>query len=179
MMPTCMQWMNRGGEEEWQRKMEPSVGVVSSAGDELNDKCGVCITPISNNEKKESFRDWQEQQQRQQQQQQLMWDCPGPQAKSTQPCVGDYFLFSFYNKHVIVYSIAAIRPPEQRLASWAANVGQLDRNVVVLESGECCRMQWADYMLAGGYHPQGTQCAAARRGGLVEAIQALQRGMGR
>ena len=173
-----MQWMNRGGEEEWQRKMEPSVGVVSSAGDELNDKCGVCITPISNNPKKNSCRDWDEQKQRHSAGLQHMWDCPGPQAKSTQPCVGDYFLFSFYKKHVIVHRIISILPPGERLESWAANVGQGDRDVVLL-GPVCCRMQWADYMLAGGYHPHGTQCAVARRGCLVEAIQALQRGMGR
>jgi hypothetical protein len=116
----------------------------------------IFITPVSVRKGCNAIRDWEEQAIRGATGQQIMWDAPG---RGRQPRVGDYFVFWFYERHIIVHRITAVHSPSHRLASWATNIGQQDRDVVYLDS-ECSRLTWDIFLAAGGHRRcMGTICA--------------------
>jgi len=127
---------------------------------EHSESVGLCVTPISSDFRRDSFKDYQEQMERVEAGHELMWDAPLPTRK--QPCVGDYFIFWFYKEKIIVHRITDIRGPNSRPANWTTP-GHADRNVVYL-SPECCRMDWATFQEANGYKRcMGTVCAVPSR----------------
>ena len=127
---------------------------------EHGESVGLCVTPISSDSRRDSFKDYRGQMERVEAGHELMWDAPLPTRK--QPCVGDYFIFWFYKEKIIVHRITDIRTPTSRPANWTTP-GHADRKVVYL-SPECCRMDWATFQEANGYKRcMGTVCAAPNR----------------
>jgi hypothetical protein len=71
---------------------------------------------------------------------------------------GDYFAFKFYNERVIIHQIVSVKNPLDRLPSWALNVGQGDRNVLIL-SQPMKTLTWDEWVSIGGPKDRmGTNC---------------------
>lgn len=62
---------------------------------------------------------------------------------------GQLFGFYFHGKKVIVHRILDIQPPTKRLPSWTANVGQQNRNVLLL-SDPLCEFSWKEWLELNG-----------------------------
>ena len=62
------------------------------------------------------------------------WDDSDPECAATgvPAKVGDLFGFYFYGEKVIVHEVVDVADPADRLESWAANIGQTNRNVLIL-----------------------------------------------
>lgn len=71
-------------------------------------------------------------------------DAPSNSARS-----GDYFVFKFYKNKVILHRIEDVKDPSERLISWASNVGQGDRKVLIL-SNPFHEMTWDEWISIGG-----------------------------
>jgi hypothetical protein len=90
----------------------------------------ITITPISSNVKNKSLIDYKEQQERYD----WMWD----DSKFNNSKIGDYFGFFLVESKtrkkgkVIIHKIYDIKNPKYRLKSWSDNIGQTDRNVLIL-----------------------------------------------
>ena len=87
------------------------------------------VSPINKNKKSNSNRDYQEQQERAKNNQQIMWDDAknNPTKQS-----GGFFGFVHNGKRVEIHMITHICEPCNRLESWSKNVGQSNRNVLLL-----------------------------------------------
>ena len=86
-------------------------------------------TPINKDPKSASNKDYQEQQTRAKQNMQLMWD--DAKGNPTKDAFGA-FAFVQNDKKVEFHLVQKICPTTDRLDSWSANVGQGDRNVLML-----------------------------------------------
>ena len=64
------------------------------------------------------------------------WDDSDPDHAATgvPAKVGDLFGFYFYGEKVIVHEVVDVADPAYRLESWAANIGQRNRNVLILSA---------------------------------------------
>jgi hypothetical protein len=104
------------------------------------------ITPINKNKKSNSNVDYKEQ---------LICTARGDyiwcwdDSKYNTAQVGEYFGFYFYGNKVIIHKITSIKNPEERLLSWARNVGQGDRRVLEL-SDPLFEIDWNTWILIGG-----------------------------
>ena len=108
------------------------------------------ITPIAKNYKTtaaiargipDSKRDYEEQERLSQSvlfqlngEETWCWDDSDPECAATgvPAKVGDLFGFYFYGEKVIVHEVVDVADPADRLESWAANIGQTNRNVLIL-----------------------------------------------
>ena len=112
----------------------------------------VIVTPIAKNKlrlgsgKPDSRRDFEEQEERTMNGERWMWD----DAKGNQAKVGDVFGFVHNNSHVNYHIVTEVHPVTARLPSWAANIGQRNRQVVYL-SDEVGRHSWGEWQECGGY----------------------------
>jgi hypothetical protein len=99
------------------------------------------ITPVAQKFKKagmpDSKRDYLEQCNRKCQGLPLCWD----DSKNNTAMVGDLFGFWHYNNGVEIHQIKAVHSPLHRLGTWSDNVGQGDRNVIML-SPMICKIPW-------------------------------------
>jgi hypothetical protein len=111
------------------------------------------ITPISKTFKPEgsgkpdSRRDYEEQHARVYAGNEWMWD----DAAGNESQVGGYFAFVFNGARVQFHTITRIANPEERLDTWAANVGQGNRKVLFL-SKPICEMEWPEWIELHGAH---------------------------
>ena len=106
----------------------------------IRDNPSMIITPVAMCNKSASRRDWNEQVQRRKEGKLHVWD----DSKKNGAKKGD--LFSYVENSVIlkdnkktkgwieIYVIQGVYLPKYRLPSWSENVGQGNRNVVVLSS---------------------------------------------
>ena len=114
------------------------------------------ITPICQTYKPagqpDSRRDFEEQHARVYAGNQWMWDdAPGNESK-----VDGYFGFVFNGVRVQFHKITRVAEPTERLETWAENVGQGNRKVLIL-SEPIYKMEWAEWIDLGGAHKvQGT-----------------------
>jgi hypothetical protein len=118
----------------------------------------VILTPIAKNKlrlgsgKPDSRRDYEEQEQRAMDGEHWMWD----DASFNQAKVGDVLGFVHNNFKVNYHVVTEVHPVTARLPSWAANIGQRNRQVLYL-SNEVGRHSWGEWQEYGGYKKvQGT-----------------------
>ena len=129
---------------------------VEMSVEEMPDDRSFIITPIAKKYKKvgpDSKRDYEEQIQRDLAGESVMWD----DTKRNSSRIGDYFGFYRYKKHISIRIINEIKNPSQRLETWSQNVGQGERNVLIL-SDEIIKMDWDKWIeLEGAKRCMGTQ----------------------
>ena len=89
------------------------------------------MTPINSNGNSNSYRDYEEFKKRKNNNENLMWDSIPYRNEKTNPVYrGDYFAFQFNtsikqsNPRVEIYRIKQKLSANDRLPSWANNVGQ-------------------------------------------------------
>jgi hypothetical protein len=130
--------------------------IVEEMPVEMPDDRSFIITPIAKKYKKEgpdSKKDYEEQIQRDLAGELVMWD----DTKRNSSKIGDYFGFYRYKKHVSIRIINEIKNPYQRLETWSQNVGQGERNVLIL-SDEIIKIDWDKWIeLEGAKRCMGTQ----------------------
>jgi hypothetical protein len=86
------------------------------------------LTPINQSPRSNSFIDYHEQLDRERVEEQVMWDdTPFNRAKE-----GDVFAFVRNGKDVTFRPITSVHSTDERLDTWARNVGQGDRQVLYL-----------------------------------------------
>ena len=109
------------------------------------DICGI-VTPINKNLKSKSNIDYKEQLIRDSAGDQMMWD----DAKGN-PTIGVGGLFGFvHNSNRVEYHmIIDIMSPNNRLPSWSENVGQTDRNVLLITE-QLYTINWDKWIELGG-----------------------------
>lgn len=106
------------------------------------------ITPIAKKYKKngpDSRKDYEEQLIRESRNMNVMWD----DTKRNESRVGDYFGFYQYNNEVSIRRVESVQNPLKRLDSWSENVGQGNRNVLLL-SEEIINIKWNIWLELGG-----------------------------
>ena len=103
------------------------------------------ITPISNNKTNKANIDYKEQYSRIYDGHNIMWD----DSKYNKSNIGDLFGFWFCNHGVYIHTIEDILSPSDRLESWSKNIGQNNRNVVILSNTNCF-IEWIDWIEIGG-----------------------------
>jgi hypothetical protein len=131
------------------------------------DSIGAVITPIPADKKHKARVDYEEQLRLEQQSHAVKWD----DSRHNKSRKGDLFVFSHYPIEVVIRMIDDVKPPSERLHSWAANEGQQDRNVLVL-SGVICTLPWSEWLEIGGpKRVQGTQPIKAN---LIPIIQRVR-----
>ncbi len=104
------------------------------------------VTPINKDQSSKSNIDFVEQQNRFHDGQDMMWD----DAKNN-PTLFPYGLFGFVhnNNHVDIHMITRISESNKRLDSWSSNVGQTDRNVLML-TPKLVTIDWDEWLRLGG-----------------------------
>jgi hypothetical protein len=125
------------------------------------------ITPVTVN----SVRDYKEQLGRINEGLPHVWD----DTKHNTAIVGDYFGYAMNQKKLTsdlktdgsieIYKIIGICRPSERLLSWSNNVGQGDRNVIILSSKCFYKGSLREFKEAvayqSNYNVQGTMCVHA------------------
>ena len=121
------------------------------------DTTGILITPVAKviKSKKagspDSRRDYNEQCVRFMRGQPMCWD----DDKHNNTQVGDVFGFYKGGDCVEMHRVEAVQDPSHRLPSWSNNVGQHDRNVLML-SCPMCVIPWCDWVTFD-WHANGLQ----------------------
>ena len=119
----------------------PVAVAVEKEEDPLPINEALVITPVAQKFKKagmpDSKRDYLEQCNRKCQGLPLCWD----DSKNNTASVGDLFGFWHHNNGVEIHQIKAVHSPLHRLDTWSDNVGQGDRNVIML-SPMICKIPW-------------------------------------
>jgi len=108
----------------------------------------ITITPISGSEKNKAYIDYEEQKNRYKNGHTFMWD----DSKYNNSKVNDYFAFFLVESkkrpigNVVIHKILNIKSPEHRLSSWHDNIGQSNRNVLILSEPICeiSMKKWKD-----------------------------------
>ena len=153
---------------ELQRKFEivENLLLLHMSKRELNTKLNpiklndaIIITPIAQIYKPtgqpDSKKDYKEQCECVKKGHQLCWD----DSRHTVSKVGDVFGFWHYKRRVEIHRIESVHHPSERLLSWSENVGQGDRQVLML-SQKICEIPWdtwvSDDMLGGAKRCMGT-----------------------
>lgn len=104
------------------------------------------VSPINKNPNSKSHIDYIEQQQRANKNMELMWD----DAKNNPTDqIGGIFGFVHNYNFIDIHMIIGIKSANERLPSWSDNVGQTDRNVLIL-SPKIFRMSWEQWLSVGG-----------------------------
>ena len=118
----------------------------------------IVVTPINQDKKSNSYIDYIEQLNRKNEGNKMMWD----DTSGNKQQVGGLFIFQ-ENKTikregcVRIHLVEKVYNPEHRLESWYKNVGQHNRNVLVL-SNKFIKLDWNKWMELGGPKKvQGTQ----------------------
>jgi len=126
---------------------------------DLNMKeCKIVVTPINQDKKSNSNKDFIEQLKRKDENKQMMWD----DTSGNKQQVGGLFVFQKNNTTkqegcVQIHLVVEVQNPEHRLESWSKNVGQHNRNVLLL-TNEFIKLDWNKWMQLGGPKKvQGTQ----------------------
>jgi hypothetical protein len=117
----------------------------------------IIISPIAKtyNKTHNSKRDYEEFENRRNNNLQLCWDST-PKRFERLLDNPKYFLFIFNDDKVIIHKIHDIIDPIHRLESWQDNIGQTDRNVLLL-SNERVILDWSVWLVhCDGVHSQGT-----------------------
>tara|TARA_B100000497_G_scaffold127805_1_gene171078 strand:- start:2673 stop:3152 length:480 start_codon:yes stop_codon:yes gene_type:complete len=103
------------------------------------------VSPINKLKNSKSRIDYNEQMERGLKNEQLMWDdAKGNPTK----LVGGAFGFVHNGKFVDIHKITKICGADERLESWSKNVGQTDRNVLML-SERIMRLPWNKWIELG------------------------------
>ena len=111
------------------------------------------LTPIAKERKAsgaDSRRDYEEQLERSLEGGTWMWDDVAPSRGGNKASVGDQFGFVMNGVRVQLHTVTAVHDPSERLPSWAANVGQSDRQVLIL-SGVTKEYTWEEWLALGGH----------------------------
>ena len=112
----------------------------------LNTNITSVVSPINKNFKSNSNRDYREQCARSDRSQQQMWD----DAKGNPTnAAGGLFGFVHNSNRVELHMVTAVCSAADRLESWSDNVGQTDRNVLLL-SPCLIVIMWDDWIELGG-----------------------------
>ena len=136
---------------------------------EIND--AMLITPVAQKYKKpgkpDSRRDYEEQCERFKAGKQLCWD-DSTYNKSQK---GDLFAFSQQGNCVEFHRIESVHKPIHRLPTWSDNVGQGERNVIML-SPMICKITWVRWRELGGHkRVQGTKSVITNRRRIIDYIK--------
>lgn len=110
------------------------------------------LTPIAKEHRTsgpDSKRDYEEQLERVANGGTWMWDDVSPNRGGHNATVGDDFGFVFNGEKVRVHKVTEVLDPSQRIPSWAPNVGQSNRDVLVL-SGMIREYLWDEWLALGG-----------------------------
>ena len=117
-------------------------------------KSNLIITPVTSI----SQKDYDEQVERIKDGLPHMWD----DSKTNSAVIGDYFGYVWNQKKkgdtktdgkIILYKIIDVLKPDQRLPTWSNNVGQGDRNVIVLTSESVYSGTCLEFKTIMGYTP--------------------------
>jgi hypothetical protein len=115
----------------------------------ISENAELLITPISKTYNKTgpcSRKDWDEQQDRYKRGEQMMWD----DSKHNKSKKGDVIAIWKYEKGVSFHHIEKVENTQSRSESWSQNVGQTDRNVILL-SPEFSYFKWDKWIEMGGH----------------------------
>ena len=124
----------------------------------IDEETVIVVTPINQDKKSNSNIDFREQLNRKDEGEEIMWD----DTSGNKQQVGGLFVFqknktSKQEGCVQIHRVEKVYNPEHRLESWYKNVGQHNRNVLVL-SNEFIKLDWNKWMELGGPKKiQGTQ----------------------
>jgi hypothetical protein len=155
-----------------------SSGSTSSSSD--GTMVGVVITPICKQFKPvvisngqvvpapDSKKDYNEQLERVARGESMCWD----DNASNLSRAGDFFGFRFQDDRVDVYKITDVHSPMHRLPSWSDNVGQTNRNVLVL-SPLVYAIPWSEWVNIG-WHASGPLLGTQRMAKLENRAQFLR-----
>ena len=112
----------------------------------MDNLCHLTLSPVSKDIKSPSYIDYNEQLSRVLHDGfQWCWD----DSRYNKAKVGEYFAFYFHGMRVVIHQIVDVKPPSERLPSWSKNVGQGDRNVVML-SHPMLEITWIEWQLMAG-----------------------------
>tara|TARA_B100000768_G_scaffold181525_1_gene204901 strand:+ start:2690 stop:3220 length:531 start_codon:yes stop_codon:yes gene_type:complete len=103
------------------------------------------ISPISKNKKSKGLKDYNEQIFRYKNGETIMWD-DAKNNPTKKP--GGLFGFVHNGKRVEIHIITNIYNPIERLSSWSDNVGQSDRNVLILTK-KLIEINWKQWVNLG------------------------------
>ena len=121
------------------------------------------VTPINKDPASRSNEDYMEQQGRQS----MMWDDSRGNPTKT---AGGAFGFVHNGNRVEIHLITGIANPVDRMPSWSKNVGQTDRNVLML-TPKLCEISWDDWLdLGGAQKIQGTTRVVGGHRGLCDYL---------
>jgi hypothetical protein len=126
------------------------------------------ITPVNKNSNSKSAIDYQEQHTRHTQFKKMMWDdAKGNPSRH----VGHAFGFVHNGKKVEFHMVTEVCSVDQRLPSWATNVGQGDRNVLML-TPKMLTIDWNTWISLGGSSKvQGTNRVVSAHHNLSDFLQ--------
>ena len=150
---------------------EPELGSVLEPE---NDYTSLVITPICKHYKKElpcSKRDYEEQRLRMVDQLSICWD----DSRHNTSVIGDLFGFWHHKNSVEIHVIEGVHSPLQRLATWSNNVGQGDRNVIIL-SPMICKIPWTTWenILGGASRGMGTSPVKKNLDKILEYLRTVR-----
>lgn len=141
--------LDKNYEGDLSKDLEESCKVLEESSDEKEKKCNrtickkkcicskynyITLTPISGYSSNKSFIDYNEQKEKSINGYPWMWD----DCKYNTSKIGDYFGFFLVESKkrpsgkVLIHKIINILNPKHRLKSWSKNIGQTDRNVLIL-----------------------------------------------
>ena len=125
--------------------MIKEIDILNQYLDDNISKVFPIITPINKNKKSKSLRDYNEQIIRCKTGETMMWDDAknNPTKK-----LGGLFGFVHNGKKVEIHIITNIYKPDERLLSWSDNVGQGDRNVLILTK-KLLEINWKKWISLG------------------------------
>jgi hypothetical protein len=131
----------------------------------------IVVTPINQDKKSNSYIDYIEQLNRKNEGNKMMWD----DTSGNKQQVGGLFIFQ-ENKTikregcVRIHLVEKVYNPEHRLESWYKNVGQHNRNVLVL-SNKFIKLDWNKWMELGGPKKvQGTQHIIKNKSNIIDYV---------
>jgi hypothetical protein len=131
----------------------------------------IVVTPINQDKKSNSYSDYIEQLNRKNEGNKMMWD----DTSGNKQQVGGLFIFQ-ENKTikregcVRIHLVEKVYNPEHRLESWYKNVGQHNRNVLVL-SNKFIKLDWNKWMELGGPKKvQGTQHIIKNKSNIIDYV---------
>jgi len=116
----------------------------------------------------DSYRDYNEQCERFMRGQPMCWD----DDKYNKTIVHDIFGFYKGGDCVEIHRVEAVHDPSHRLPSWSENVGQGDRNVLML-SCPLCVIPWCDW-IKFGWHASGSFLGTQRVANEQSRVQMIQ-----
>ena len=141
-----------------------TTNAINTTNRIIQNSARIVITPINKNPKSNSYIDYKEQLERVANNKQLMWD----DTKFNRQIEGGLFIFCKNNISVHIHIVNKKCDHSERIPSWSKNVGQGDRNVLLISS-ELIKYDWVEWISMGGPRKvQGTQHVITNKKNIID-----------